>query len=335
MNASPTVVVIPGDGIGPEVIDAAVRVLREVLGGELELEERRAGYRLWKEKGVTIEEDTIEACREADAVLFGACTTPEDPEAESPIVRLRRELDLYANVRPARSWPAPRPVEAEFDLVIVRENTEGLYVGCECEVHDGVTLALRKISREGARRVAEVACDLAEERDGRVTIVHKANVLKLTCGTFKRAAIEAIEARGLEWNEEYVDAAAYRLVREPDRFDVLLTSNLFGDILSDLAAGLMGSLGLAPSANVGDEHALFEPVHGSAPDIAGKGIANPLAAILSAAMMLDWLGYGEEARAIERAVEATLRDGVRTPDLGGRASTEEVTEAVLSRLREG
>ncbi|WP_456434623.1 isocitrate/isopropylmalate dehydrogenase family protein [Methanopyrus sp.] len=332
VNASPTVVVIPGDGIGPEVIDAALKVVRAVLGDELEIVEEQAGYSLWKKRGITIEDETVERCREADAVLFGACTTPEDPEAESPIVTLRKELELYANVRPARSWPVPRPVDTEFDLVIVRENTEGLYTGCECEVHDSVTVALRKISEEGTCRVAEIACDLAEERSGRVTIVHKANVLKLTCGTFKRVAAETVERRGLEWDDEYVDAAAYKLVREPNRFDVILTSNLFGDILSDLAAGLMGSLGLAPSANLGDDAALFESVHGSAPDIAGKGIANPVAAILSAAMMLDYLGYGEEARAIERAVEEVLHEGVRTPDLGGSETTEGVAEAIAKRV---
>ncbi len=328
-----TVVVIPGDGIGREVIPVAVKVLKAVAPN-IELVEAEAGLETWKRTGETLPEETLELCREADAILFGACTTPEDPSAESPIIRLRRELDLYANVRPARSWPIPRrPIEEDFDFVIVRENTEDLYIGCESEVHPGVTVAMRKISEEGTRRVAEVACDLAEERGSdRVTVVHKANVMKLTCGTFKRVAREVIESRGLEFDECYVDAAAYRMVIDPGSFDVVLTPNMFGDILSDEAAGLMGSLGLAPSGNVGDDHGLFEPVHGSAPDIAGKGIANPMAAILSAAMMLEWLGMREEAEKVEEAVERTIEDGVITPDLGGNASTEEVGEKVLEKL---
>jgi len=326
-----TVVVIPGDGIGREVIPVAVKVLKAVAPN-IELVEAEAGLETWKRTGETLPEETLELCREADAILFGACTTPEDPSAESPIIRLRRELDLYANVRPARSWPIPRrPIEEDFDFVIVRENTEDLYIGCESEVHPGVTVAMRKISEEGTRRVAEVACDLAEERGSdRVTVVHKANVMKLTCGTFKRVAREVIESRGLEFDECYVDAAAYRMVIDPGSFDVVLTPNMFGDILSDEAAGLMGSLGLAPSGNVGDDHGLS--VHGSAPDIAGKGIANPMAAILSAAMMLEWLGMREEAEKVEEAVERTIEEGVITPDLGGNASTEEVGEKVLEKL---
>jgi homoisocitrate dehydrogenase len=280
----------------------------------------------------------LAACRAAEAVLFGAVSSPLAPvdamrasPYRSPIVALRRELGLYANLRPAVSRPVPgsRP---GIDLLIVRENTEGLYAGRERRADDEAVTE-RVITRGASARIARVACEAAQGRRGQVTIVHKANVLRATCGLFREAALAvASEFPDLHVEEMLVDTAAMRLVTDPERFDVIVTTNLFGDILSDEAAGLVGGLGLAPSGNVGDGQALFEPVHGSAPDIAGRGIANPVGAILAAAMMLDYLGEGLAAERVRRAVEVVLRDGPRTPDLGGTATTDDVTDAIVAAL---
>jgi len=275
----------------------------------------------------------VAACREADAVLFGAVTTPPDiPNYKSAIVTLRQELDLYANLRPVRSLGVPG-FRQGIDLVIVRENTEGLYSGQEEDLGD-VAIAKRVISRRGSARIARAAFDLAR-REGRprVTIVHKANVLRLTCGLFRRTAFEiAQDYPGITADEMLVDSMAMRLIKDPEKFSVIVTTNLFGDILSDEAAMLVGGLGLAAAGNIGERGAIFEPVHGSAPDIAGQGIANPLAAILAAAMMLSYLGEPEAAERVNQAVAKTIRSGVLSPDLGGTATTGEVTRAVSAEL---
>ncbi len=328
------IAVIPGDGIGPEVIEAALHVIEPLV--DAEFVEGEAGDEVAERTGEPLPEETLELCREADAVLFGAA----GETAADVIVRLRQELDLYANLRPVKGFEGLSELTGEpyvrddVDFVIVRENTEGLYAGIEGRFR-GAAYTLRVITEEGTRRVAEVACDLAEERGSdRVTVVHKANVMRESCGLFREVAREVIESRGLEFEEYYVDAAAMFIVTDPERFDVVLTPNMFGDILSDEAAALVGGLGLAPSGNVGDDHGLFEPVHGSAPDIAGKGIANPMAAILSAAMMLEWLGEKEAARAVEEGVAAAISEGVVTPDLGGEAGTMEVAEFVREKALE-
>lgn len=323
---------IEGDGVGREVIPAAVEVLL-ALDVPLTLTEARAGYGYYQECGDPIPEATVAACREADAVLFGAVTTPPDiPNYRSAIVTLRRELDLYANLRPVRSLGVPGFREG-IDLVIVRENTEGLYSGQEEDFGD-VAIAKRVISRRGSERIARAAFELARrELRPRVTVVHKANVLRKTCGLFRRTALEvAAEYGDIVADELLVDAMAMRLIKDPERFSVIVTTNLFGDILSDEAAMLVGGMGLAAAGNVGQRGAIFEPVHGSAPDIAGRGIANPLAAILAAGMMLAYLGENVAAERVNRAVERTIRRGVLPADLGGEATTAEVTAAVVGAL---
>jgi homoisocitrate dehydrogenase len=329
---TPKVCVIPGDGIGREVVPAAVKVL-QATGVPLRFVWAEAGWACFQERGTALPPETLQAVRESDAVLFGATASPSAavPGYESPILTLRQTLDLYANLRPVRSWPLSgcRP---GVDLCIVRENTEGLYVRRERGDAEQA-VAERLITRRASLRVARVACELARARRGRLTVVHKANVLPLTCGLFRQAVLEvAASFPDVEVEELLVDTAALRLVQAPERFDVLVTTNLFGDILSDAAAGLVGGLGLAPSGNVGEGPGVFEPVHGAAPDIAGQGRANPLAAILSGAMLLRHLGHEEAADRVEAAVETVVAHGPRTPDLGGRATTEEVTQAVCQAV---
>jgi methanogen homoisocitrate dehydrogenase len=310
-----------GDGIGPEVIGSALDVL-DAAGAEIEKAPVEIGFRRWRRTGQAMEDGDLEMLKECDCILFGAITTPPDPGYRSVLLRIRKELDLYANIRPFLS--------RRLDLIIVRENTEGLYSGIE-ELGANEARTVRVITRLGSRRIAEKACDIASRRR-RLTIVHKSNVLKSDV-LFLKTCIEVAEARGIPWDEMLVDSAAYNLVLRPERFDVIVTTNLFGDILSDEAAGILGSLGLCPSANLGESRALFEPIHGSAPDIAGKGIANPVGAIRSAAMMLEWLGDKERALRIEDAVLWSLDQGLTTPDLGGNCKTEEVTEAITGRLK--
>ncbi len=330
------ITLIEGDGIGHEVIPAARRVL-EATGLTFEFIEAEAGWETFQKYGTSVPEETVEKVLAADATLFGAATSPTQkvPGFFGAIRYLRKRLDLYANVRPAKYHPVPGAVE-ETDLVVVRENTEGLYVEQERLYARGrVAIADRVITYEASYRIAEYALRLAEKRRGRLALVHKANVLPMSDGLFLEAAYDAAKRHPtVEVYEVIVDACAMRLVRNPKDFDVLVMENLFGDILSDLTAGLVGGLGIAPSGNIGERAAIFEPVHGSAPDIAGKGVANPTATILSAAMMLDHLGETEMARKIERAVDIALEQGPRTPDLGGHATTEEFADAVIRALVE-
>ncbi len=323
---------IPGDGIGREVIPAAARVL-EATGIAFEWVPLEAGWACFQEHGTALPGETLTKLRTCQAALFGAVSSPSVavPGYRSPIVQMRQSLDLYANLRPVRSLPGTR---ADIDLIIVRENTEGLYAGRERLQDDGeVAIAERVITRQASERIGRLACRLAQARRGLVTIVHKANILRETCGLFRRSVLRvASEFTGLTVEEMLVDTAALRLVQTPERFDVLVTTNLFGDILSDEAAALVGGLGLVPSGNVGETFAIFEPVHGSAPDIAGKGIADPIAAILAGAMMLDWLHETDAARQIWTAVEETLAAGPLTPDLGGHASTDEVVNFIASAV---
>lgn len=356
MNAPPfTILVIPGDGIGREVIPAAVAVLQST-GLPLRFAEADAGWECFQRCGEALPLETLDAARAADAVLFGAVASPSHPVAgyRSPIVRLRRELDLYANIRPVFDDP-PRAGDLRarrVDLVVVRENTEGLYAGRE-RVEDGgaTAIAERVITRRASERIARVAFELARARHAarsaedappaKVTIVHKANVLRETCGLFRAVALEVAQAYpDVQADEMLVDTCALQLATRPERFDVIVTTNLFGDILSDVACAWGGGLGLASSANLGERHALFEPVHGAAPDIAGKGIANPLAAIGCAALLLDYLAHrapldvASDFRAwsarIQRAIRRVRVAGPHTPDLGGNAVTSEVTNAVIA-----
>jgi homoisocitrate dehydrogenase len=357
---------IPGDGIGPEVIAAALRVLR-AAAPEIEVAEAAAGWGTFQETGVALPEATLALARQSDAVLFGAVASPSHPVEgyRSPIVALRRALDLYANIRPtfrtevkalraedkglqmgasAKGHAQPSALSPQ-SFVVVRENTEGLYAGRE-RLEDGgdTAIAERVITRRGSSRIARAAFELARRRgaergaSAKVTVVHKANVLRVTDGLFREAALAvAREFPEVEVEELLVDTAAMHLARSPGRFDVLVTTNMFGDILSDVACIHGGGLGLASSANIGDGRALFEPVHGAAPDIAGRGVANPLAAIGCVAMLLEWAADGRQdylaaGRRVRAAADAVLREGPRTPDLGGGATTDEVTRAVIEQL---
>ncbi len=325
---------IEGDGIGPEVSKAALRVLEAVsrrFGVGFEPVLCEAGDETAKRRGVALPKETVRKARELRIVLKG----PVGETAGEVVTELRRILGTFAAVRPAKTLPGVSPrCGKSLDVVIVRELLEGLYVQTEYVdiVARDFAVALRVSSRREVERVARLAARIAKGRRGMVAIVHKANVLHGTCGLFRDVAAAVLREEGVHYEEYYVDAAAALLVRTPERFDVMLTPNLFGDILSDLAAELAGSLGLSPSANIGEGTGIFEPVHGAAFDIAGMGVANPTAMILASAMMLDFLGYREAARAIEKAVEDALASGARTPDLGGNLRTMEFAEEVAKRI---
>ncbi|MEM2188575.1 MAG: isocitrate/isopropylmalate dehydrogenase family protein [Nitrososphaerota archaeon] len=325
------IALIRGDGIGPEQAEATLLVLsrlEEILGLDLEIVDAEAGDECMRKTGTPLPDETIRILKSTHACLKG----PVGETAADVIVRLRQMFDLYANVRPARSLPNVPSLKPNIDLVIVRENTEDLYKGYEWEL-DGAAIGIRLITRRGCERIARYAFELARRRRRRVIAVHKANVMRITCGLFARTCREvAREYPDIIYSEMYVDAAAMDLIRRPEQFDVIVTTNVFGDILSDEAAQVVGGLGLAPAANIGDEYAIFEPVHGCAPDIAGKGIANPISMILSAALMFEWLSakHGDEkcleaSRLISEAVVGALEEGrALTPDLGGNAKTIEL-----------
>ena len=322
------IAVIPGDGIGGEVVPAAIEVL-EALDLGFEFVDGEAGDYVKEERGEALPQETYDLAAEADATLFGAA----GETAADVILPLREAVDSFANVRPARAYPGVDAVKPETDLVFVRENTEGVYAGIEDDLTEDVTTLTRLITEDASRRIAEYGFEYAEENGfDDVTVAHKANVMRKTDGRFLDACEAVAGEGGYEYDEALMDALAMHLIMHPEDYGVVICPNLAGDMLSDLAAGLVGGLGLLPSANIGPENALFEPVHGSAPDIAGEGIANPAAMILSAAMMLEHLGYGDEAARVRDAVTAVLEDGPRTPDLGGDASTSDVTEAVLDAL---
>jgi isocitrate dehydrogenase (NAD+) len=330
---------IPGDGIGPEITDATLLVL-DALGAPFLWERRLAGMAAVEGHGDPLPAETLESIRRTRLALKGPLTTPVGGGYRSVNVHLRREFRLYANVRPARTLLPGGRYEG-VDIVLVRENTEGFYVGFEHYIPMGddpraAAVSSGIITREGCRRVAQFAFDYALKHGRRkLTIVHKANILKALTGLFLETVREVgakYEGR-IQVEDRIIDACAMQLVLDPGRFDVILTTNLFGDILSDLIAGLVGGLGLAPGANIGRDAAIFEAVHGSAPDIAGQGIANPVAQMLAAAMMLEHVGRDDLASRLKRALEATMiEDGVRTQDLGGRASTAEFAQAVIRRL---
>jgi homoisocitrate dehydrogenase len=362
------IALIPGDGVGKEVVPAARRVL-EALPLSFDFVELDAGWEVFERTGTALPQRTASVIRSCDGAIFGATQSPSQKVEgyNSPILALRKQLDLYANLRPVVSMPVPgsRP---GIDMLIVRENTECLYVRQERLEDNGDTaVAQRVITRRASQRIARNAFELARARKRdweigrlaigdwrlggespisnrqshnhtippRVTIVHKANVLSLTDGLFREACLAvAREFPDVQVEEQIVDSMIYRMIREPERYDVIVAPNLYGDILSDAAAALVGGLGLAPSANAGDNFMLVEPVHGSAPDIAGKGLANPCATILAAAQLLEFLSEGESAQRIQHAVHRTLADGIQSADLGGKAKTEEMTAAIIERLRD-
>ena len=328
-----SIVTIPGDGIGTEVMAAAVKVLEalaEKTGLEFEFSLLYAGDEHKERTGVALPPETVEGVKASDACLFAAVGNT----AKEVIIPLRQRLNLYANLRPAKAYPGVPAVNPDVDIMIIRENTEGIYKMIGDRGRD-YGFNVRVITREASERIVRYAFEYAR-RNGKskVSAVHKANVLDYTDDVFLEAARDvAKDYPDIAYEEVIVDACAMKLVLSPQQFQVIVTTNMFGDILSDEAAGLVGGLGMAPSGNVGDELCIFEPVHGSAPDIAGKGIANPVATILSAVMMLEWLGEKEAADRLEAAVLKVLEEGeVRTPDLGGANTTDDVADAVIDRL---
>ncbi len=348
------VTLIPGDGIGPEVA-VATRLVLDAADVGIEWIERSAGTAALEEQGELIPEETLEAIRSTRVGLKGPITTPVGDGFRSVNVALRQELDLFAAVRPARALPGVPIRHAKVDLVVVRENTEDLYAGIEFERGSPEAMALREelralggyelredagitvkpISVNGTRRIVRFAFEYARSHNRkRVTVGHKANVMRYSDGLFlKTAEQESHEFPDIEWQEIQIDHLTNRLAKEPGEFDVLLLPNLYGDIISDLCAGLVGGLGLIPGANIGWEYAVFEPVHGSAPDIAGQGKANPIAMILSGAMMLRHMGELAAAENLEWAVDQVLERGeVRTPDLGGSSTTMQVAGEVATQV---
>ncbi|WP_405265015.1 homoisocitrate dehydrogenase [Methanobrevibacter sp.] len=325
------IAIISGDGIGQEVMDSCEYLL-DKLNIKFSFDYGEAGFDCFNKNGTTLPEETVRIANKSDAVLFGASTsTPGQP---SPIINLRKALNVYANIRPIKSYRGVNCIRDDIDFVIVRENTEGLYSQVEYGNEEKM-IAERHITRRASERISKAAFNLCIKREeSKVTCVHKSNVLKKTDGVFKESFYKiANDYPQIKTEDYYVDAMAMYLVTQPQNFDVIVSSNLFGDILSDESAGLVGGLGLAPSGNIGDHNGLFEPVHGSAPDIAGKYIANPCSMILSASMMLDYLGEWEASNDIKQAVEKVMADcKIRTPDLGGDASTMDVTKAIVREL---
>ncbi len=328
-----SITLIPGDGIGPEVATATRRVL-EATGVKIEWEVQEAGAAIAEKRGTTLPDEVLESVRRNKVALKGPIGTPIGKGFRSVNVTLRQALDLYANVRPVKSLPGIEPRFEGTDIVIVRENTEDLYAGLELMIMPGVAQSLKLITERACTRICEYAFDYADRMGRkRVTVVHKANIMKLSDGllleSFRKVALKYPR---IEPFEVIVDACAMQMVKNANKLDVIVTENLYGDILSDLGAGLVGGLGIVPGANIGKDAAVFEAVHGTAPDIAGKGIANPTALIQSAVMMLHHLKETVAAQKIERGLLATFERGIRTGDLGGTAGTEEFTRALCEAV---
>ncbi len=333
-----TVTLLPGDGIGPEIVNATVRII-EAAGAEFEWDPQLAGMSAVEERLSPLPDETVESIERNKLALKGPLTTPIGEGFRSINVALRKHFDLYANVRPARSLTRGGRYE-NIDIVVIRENTEGLYVGVEHYIGmdqdpRAAAESVMIVTRFGSRRIARYAFDYAVAHGRKkVTLVHKANILKYTQGLFLDVGQEiAAEYKGrIEFEDRIVDNAAMQLVLDPYQFDVIVTENMFGDILSDEVSGLIGGLGLAPGANIGKELAIFEAVHGSAPDIAGQGIANPTAVILAACMLLEHVGQDEVAARVRAALTRALNSDTRTRDLGGDASTSEFADKVIEEF---
>lgn len=324
------IAVIPGDGIGKEVMEATISVLDE-LNIDFDYVYGIAGDECNEEHGTPLPQETIDIIRDSDACLFGAA----GETAADVIVKIRQEMKMFANLRPVKSYPNTKSIFENVDFMIVRENTEGLYIANQEEESEDGAIAKRIITREAEERIINYAFQYAKDNNRtKVTAVHKANVLKKTDGLFKKIFYEVAEKYpDIDTEDFYVDATAMYLVTQPQEFQVIVTTNLFGDILSDEGAGLVGGLGLTPSANIGADGALFEPVHGSAPDIAGQQKANPIAMMLSAIMMLRYLGENEAANKFDAAILKVLNEGkTLTSDLGGSSTTIEVAQAIKDSL---
>ncbi len=336
-----TAVLIPGDGIGPEITKVVVNILAAADAG-LEWETHDAGITALQSCGEVLPQATIDAISDHKVALKGPCTTPVGEGFSSVNVQLRKTFNLYAAVRPVRSLPSVKTRFENVDLIIIRENTEGLYSGVENEVTPGVVMSMKVATEQGCERIAHWASRYAtQRRRKRITVFHKANIMKLTDGMFLRKAQEVhrTEYPNIEFESAIIDAGCMRLVQDPSQFDILLLENLYGDVVSDLCAGLVGGLGVIPGANYGENEAIFEAVHGSAPDIAGQNKANPLALLMSAVMLLNHLAEqegnercGQAAQRIKSAYDTALQAGQTTRDIGGKLSTSEFAEAVIQAL---
>ncbi len=334
---SHTICLIPGDGIGPEVAQATQDVLT-ASGVDINWQVLKAGTSALEEYGEVLPEETVRVVEAHRVALKGPVTTPIGKGFTSVNVGLRKRLNLYAAVRPVRTLPGIKSKYDNVDLVVVRENTEGLYSGIENEITSGVVQSIKVATRKGCERIARFAFDYAQTREReRVTVFHKANIMKKSDGLFLECARRVHEEEGskIKYDELIIDNGCMQLVRDPSRFDIVLMENLYGDIVSDLCAGLVGGLGVVPGANFGDGCAVFEAVHGSAPDIAGQNLANPLALIMSGVMMLNHLGETEAAERIKAAYDEVLAEGNPeeiTPDIGGKGGTKEFAKALIDRM---
>ncbi len=335
------VVLIPGDGIGPEITAATQKVLA-AAGAEIEWIERKAGVAAITAGDDVLPGDTVDAIRHHKIALKGPCTTPVGKGFASVNVQLRKKLDLYAAVRPVRNIPGVPTRFDDVDIIIIRENTEGLYSGVENEVTPGVVMSMKVATRKACMRIARWSFRFATQRQRkRITVFHKANIMKVTDGLFIECAqkVHKKDYPNIAYDEAIIDAGCMKLVQNPSQFDILMLENLYGDVVSDLCAGMVGGLGVVPGANIGETQAVFEAVHGSAPDLAGKGTANPLALLMSAVMMLNHMAEvnnettcSNVAAKIKRAYNAALGDGCKTRDLGGECSTDDFADAVIERL---
>ena len=329
-----SVTLIPGDGIGPEVAHA-VRDVIDATGVKIKWNEMQAGAEVINRFGTPLPEETLDSVRRDKVALKGPIGTPIGTGFRSVNVEMRKRLELYANFRPARSIAGVKSRYENVDLIVIRENTEGLYSGLEHVVVPGVVESLRVVTEKSSERIVRAAFDIARKYNRKkVTSVHKANILKLSDGLFLEVARKvARDYPDIEYDETIVDATAMKLVLDPSQFDVMVMENLFGDIVSDLTSGLIGGLGVAPSANIGKKYSVFEAVHGTAPDIAGKGVANPTALLLSGTLMLEHLGEDDAAKRVYKAVEKVIAEGkVVTGDLGGKATTKEYVQELIRHL---
>jgi len=330
--------ILPGEGIGPEVVDAALTVLDAVQKVELiRLQYLRgdAGFYCIEKFGTNLPQKTVEMLKGTEACLKGPMTTPEEPGSpRSVAVTLRSIFDLYANVRPARSLPNVTSLKPGIDMIVVRENTEGLYAGKEFEAAPGVGVAMRIITKAASERIARFGLELAQSRRRKLTFVHKGNILKITDGIFKQAVHDMAKSYlDVELEDLHIDIATAQLIKRPESFDVIVTTNLFGDILSDEAAQVVGGLGVAAGANIGDHYGMFEPVHGSAPKYTGQNRVNPIATVEAVRMMLEYLGEKKAAERVGKATMKVLQEGkVLTYDLGGKSRTSDMGRAIADRV---
>ena len=334
------VVLIAGDGIGPNITEAVKKVV-QASGAEIDWIERKAGIAALEDGDDVLPESTVDAIKEHKIALKGPCTTPIGEGFTSVNVQLRKTLDLYAAIRPVRSFNGIKTRYEDVDLVIIRENTEGLYSGVENHVTPGVVMSMKVATEKACSRIAHKAFEYAQTRGRKkVTVFHKANIMKLTDGLFIKKSRQASKKYpDIEYQEMIIDAGCMKIVQDPSQFDVLLLENLYGDLLSDLCAGLVGGLGVVPGSNIGDKAAVFEAVHGSAPDIAGKDIANPLALLMSCVMMMNYIAenegidyYTDCAEHIKRGYNRAIEEGATTRDLGGTLGTQEFADAVIERM---